>query len=55
MALHIVLDHLVLQFSNNENSQVNMGTRGGVVVFMVEYAASIRQSDCYIFVPPALH
>jgi hypothetical protein len=30
VALHIVLDHLVSQFSNNEKSQVNMGYRDDI-------------------------
>jgi hypothetical protein len=30
VALHIVLDHLVLQFSNNEKSHVNMGYRDDI-------------------------
>lgn len=49
------LDHLVLQFNNKEKSQVIMGTRDGIVLFVVEYAVSIRQSGCYIAVQPALH
>jgi hypothetical protein len=55
VALHIVLDHLVLQFNNNEKSQVNMGYRDDILSFMVQNAASIRQSGCYICVAPALH
>jgi len=55
VALHIFLDHLVLQFDNNEKSQVNMGYRDDTYSFMLQKASSIRQSGFYIRVPRALH
>jgi hypothetical protein len=30
VALHIVLDHLILQFNNNDKSKVNMGYRDDI-------------------------
>lgn len=36
VALHVVLDHLVLHFNNNGNSQVNMGYRENNFSFMVQ-------------------
>jgi hypothetical protein len=47
VAWRIVLDCLVLQFSYNDKSQINMEYDEDTIVFMAQNPASIRQSSFY--------